>query len=323
MSKIIIILDKYSDWLEAYSVIKTYPKYNLHYYYKDNDTRNDSNSINCIFSNIVSNSVEIQSFACGTTNEELWDKAKKSLLTLESGDIFCAPYIRFPAYWKLLKSIPDDITTINLSDSFPDSFGYWGFGLGFGLGFGFWFRLRQFIKVPFRALYAITHKPDICFYPLFPNMKNVFVKQTLPVILPVLTMNKRQQILQITNGEKRPLLIGGFKFNVEKMAKYLKIDKYIATSKLMEIIVDGVKVPLNERICAEEVLMSGCVSAVYGYPSTVFAWLKHYCPEVETKCFWCNGLDHRYGFYNRFAKQSLRKIGIEMEKEPQEILDEY
>ena len=181
----------------------------------------------------------------------------------------------------------------------------------------------KILTIPIFSLFAYINKPDICFFPFKNKIRNTFVKKTIPAFLPELTESKKVFFQNSLKGEQRVLLIGGFGFSIQKMASYFKLDKYIATSKNKEIIIDGTIYPLTERICAEEVLLSGMVSKIIGYNSTVMIWAKMYFPNIEVLCFASSELNRQYGkYFEKFTREALNKIGVELLPENIELLEE-
>jgi hypothetical protein len=317
MPNIIIILDKYSDWLETYSVIASYPEFdNIHCYYIEND-RNDSISVRNIYEGITNYSKKII-FHPSLSKQNLFNflNTRDFLSTISSYDIIAAPFIRYRDIWQIIKKLPINVTTIHLSECLPDTFGHIGYRIGFRGRI-----LKSYLTLPLAKIYAMTHKPDICYFPLYPKIRNPFVKKTFQVKRPPLMNSKAEVLKNITNEIKRPLLISGCGYNMERMAKCLNIEHYIATSKNLEIVVDGKVIPLTERICAEEVLLSGYVSSVTGYSSSAMIWAKFLYPDMPIQCYKATRLDHHFGKFNRYAKRALKKIGIDLKDENREMLD--
>lgn len=307
MPKIVICLDKYSDYLEAYSAVVDYSNYDIHCYFVENE-RNTVNSVKSIFSEIDdSRQVEIIAF---TNKAELFKHFFINDCELfNAGDIFVAPFIRYRDLWKMVPELRNkNILTIHISECLPDSFGHLGYRLGFRGN-----NLKSWLTLPFAKIYAITHKPDKCYFPMFPEIRNSFVKETLPVLVPTLSKDKKQTILNLCKQECRPLLITGFGYDLEKMLSSLNLKKFIATSKNKEIIIDGNTIPLDYHICAEEVLLSGLVTEIIGYNSTAIVWAKKLYPDIPIHCFESLTLKKSYGFlYNILSKKSLQNIGINL-----------
>ncbi|MDR0604502.1 MAG: hypothetical protein LBG80_09400 [Bacteroidales bacterium] len=314
MPNIIIILEKYSDWLESYNVIKLNPTFDVHCHYITND-RNDPCSVTNIFNYITDGRVYYYPYETRTKLFDVFDE--NFYKNVKQGDILVAPFIRYRNLWKFISKCPRNVTTVHLSECLPDAFGHIGYRIGYRGK-----HLKSWLTLPLAKIYAMMHKPDICYYPLYPAVKNTFVKTTYPVNKPPLLPSKAQLLKNHTNGIKRPLLISGFGYNVEKMAKCLNIEQYIATSKNLEIIVDGKTIPLTERICAEEVLLSGYVSSITGYSSSAMVWAKFLYPDMPIQCYEAKGLDRAYGKYNScYTKRVLKKIGIDLKEECKEMLD--
>ena len=320
--KAIICLEKFSDWLEAYSVfIDNTDLKEVRLIYIENE-RNNKKAVESLFEEYKNNiSFEYQGF----TDRTLYFKAcRDSLSELSKGDVLAAPFIRYREIWTLVpEARVKGITTVHLSESFPDSFGRLGYRLGFRLVGGFDIKgfIKQLCIMPFAYHYANTHKPDICYYNMYPAVKNEFVRTTKQAHLPKVNTKKKAFLLDKINGEKRTLLIAGFGYNLQNMVKYLNLNKYIATSKDREIIIDGIRYPLDDYICAEEVLLSGCVDSIIGYNSTAMCW-AYLIGNIKITCYETKRLSYQYGFLNGYlTRKTLKKCGIELLPECKEMLD--
>lgn len=315
MSRLVIALDKYSDWLEAYSCIHYNPDCDVEVHYLANN-RNDGESIRGVFNNIVSNEKGVHFFQ----HEDkmlMFNKLKQVASQLKAGDFLIAPFVRYRHFWQLTALVKNGVTTVHISECLPDTFGHVGYRLGFRGN-----KLKTWLTLPFAKLYAVKHVPDICYFPLASYLSNPFVKKTLPVVVPALSNAKQEVLASLMGGEKRVLLIGGFGYDVKKMASELSLDKYIATSKGIEIIVDGIVYPLSQRICAEEVLLSGMVAGIAGYTSSAIVWGKLLYPSMNIECFKAEHFDRQYGpFYSFLAARSLKKMGITVKPENKRMLE--
>ena len=311
--KIAIFLEKYSDWLEASHIFKyNTEKKNIDLYYINND-RNDA-SISKVFEPFLDrkDSLTLHEFP---NREKAFKQFGEDYKMLQKGDWAMAPFIRYKPLWELIKINKSGVTTCHLSECFPDSFGKIGYRLGYrGL------KIKTILAIPYFYRYAFAHMPDCCFYPLYPQIRNPFVKTTLPASLPSLSQDKLTFLREKTQGERRPLLITGFGFNLQKMAKNLNLTKYIATSKHKEIIIDGICYPIDIRICAEEVLSSGLISSIIGYNSSVMAWATH-LENIEIKCYESRELNKQYGLFGYFSRKTLKKMGIKLLPYPKEFID--
>lgn len=303
---IYIFLEKYSDWLEAYSVLVDYPEHDLCYFYIEND-RNDGKSMENIFMEFVSNEKSITSCAFATREEFLKSFpifAKK----LNKNDVLVAPFIRYKELWFCVSKINKGVITVHLSECLPDSFGHLGYRIAYRGKF-----IKTWITLPFMKLFAMINSPSLCYYPLYPLIQNPFVKKNKPIHIPKLTNSKRLLINKLLgeDSDKRTLIIGGFGYDPVKMANFLKIQKYIATTKGPQIIIDGITYPLEERICAEEVLLSGKIEKIISYTSSAVVWGKLLDSRILIECYLSNVFKEAYGpFYNLYAKKVLAKIGI-------------
>lgn len=320
--KAIICLEKFSDFLEAYSLFYDYKELvSVKIIYIENE-RNNKKAVESLFEEYKNNiTFEYEGYVDKTS---FFNACKNSLSELTKGDILAAPYIRYRNIWAVAPEAREQgIITIHLSESFPDSFGRLGYRLGFRLVGGF--NVKGFIKqlciIPFAYHYANTHKPDICYYNMFPAVKNDFVKETRKAFLPKVSERKKAFILDKINGEKRTLLIAGFGYNLQKMVKHLNLNKYIATSKDREIIIDGVRYPLEDYICAEEVLLSGCIDHIIGYNSTAMCW-AYLIGNIKITCYEAEKLSYLYGFLNGYlTRKTLKKCGITLLPECKEMID--
>ena len=94
--------------------------------------------------------------------------------------------------------------------------------------------------------------------------------------------------------------------------KYLNIQEYIATSKNKEIIIDGKVIHLDDFICAEEVMLSGCVDEVIGYNSTAIGWAL-LIGNIKITCYESTALNRQYGFFNgSLTRKTLKKCGVRL-----------
>lgn len=314
-----ICLEKYSDWLEAYSIFRFWEKIDeVTILYIENE-RNNKIAVETLFAEFKKNhNFKYKSFK---NREDFFTGIAGNLCEQVAGDILAAPFIRYRKIWKIVpKARKKGIITVHLSESLPDSFGRLGYRLGYRLGFrlvnGLSLKglLKQFISLPLMYVYAVTHKPDYCFYNMFPAVKNKFVKKTLRAYLPSVE-SKKDYVKGLTGEEKRPLLIGGFGYDVIMMSQYLGLSKYIATSKNKEIIIDGKTYPLDRYICAEEVMLSGCTDAIIGYNSTAICWAI-LMGSINIDCYESNELNNQYGFlFGKLSRKTLKKCGVDLKSE--------
>lgn len=316
-----ICLDKYSDWLEADSVFVHNPKIEKVQIIFLEDLRNNQIAVEALFDSYKGHIVfEYKPFP----NRQEWFHYIKSIVKkLEASDIIAAPFIRYRDVWKLIPAIrKTKAVSVHLSESLPDSFGLIGYRFGFRLVGGF--HLKGFIKqiciMPFAYFYAMTHKPDICFYNMYPNVSNPFVKKTSLAEIPQISQSKRKEIIALTNGEKRTLLLGGFGYDYERMAKSLGLTRYVATSKHKEIIIDGIIYPLEDFICAEEVLLSGIVDKIIGYNSSAVCW-AYRIEHVNIETYESSALNRQFGFlFGHYSRKAFGKCGINLLPEKREFI---
>lgn len=309
--KVLICLEKYSDFLEAESIF---------YYFNDiqevelvywENERNNTIAVRNMFYDFKEK-ICFNYISC-ENRLQLFEKANERLQGLHKGDVAAIPFIRYRNFWSLISAAKSEgIITVHLSETFPDSFGLIGYRLGYRMGGKLFSKknLKQLIGIIPMYLYALTHKPDLCFYNLMPYVHNPFVKETVQAVLPKISEYKRNFLQNIVGDKKRPLLISGFGYSLDKMVKYLNIQEYIATSKNKEIIIDGKIIPLDEFICAEEVMLSGCIDEVIGYNSTAIGWAL-LIGNIKITCYESTALNRQYGFFNgSLTRKTLKKCGI-------------
>lgn len=314
MRKAIIVIEKYCDWLDAFSIVKDYSNYSIELHFLEN-VRNDFFSINSLFSQFELKEIKI----FGHQDKDYFINVlpyEIAKYKFQPNDIVAMPFVRYISIWKALKKIPNFVITIHISEGMPENFGQIGYRLGFRSK-----KIKTWITLPFAKLFAILNKIDICYFPSYPFFNNPFTKVTRLVHIPPLVNSKKIVLEELLGPVKRPLIIGGFGFDVAKMAKVLELKYYIATSKEMEIIIDGVSIPLKERISAEEIIIGNYVSALFSYTSNVVVWCKRINPEIPIQCYKSSGINHFAGpLYSYFAKKALLKMGIKVLDEPKEML---
>lgn len=317
MANIIIFLDKYSDWLETYSVLhENHSVIGQVDVYVIKNNRNDVSSVRGVYSALLKEKSSLLNIIQFENKLELFHSFEVAALKLQSGDFVVAPFIRYRDVWKLGGNKLKNVITVHISECIPDTFGHVNYRLAFRSR-----KIKTWITLPLAKIYSVMNKPDRCYFPFYPSIANPFVKKTFQVSTPPLLDSKKTLLENILSGEKRTMLIGGFGYDIEKMANYLKLDKYIATSKGMEIIVDGEKYPLTERICAEEVLLSGYVHKIVSYNSSAVVWAKMIYPQMEIECYVATALNKQFGFlFNKLSIQALRKIGIEVLPECKDMI---
>lgn len=317
-----ICLEKYSDWLEANSVFLRYTNIEKVQIVFIEDLRNNRMAVEALFDSYKNSIVfEYKPFP----DRQKWFRYIESIVSkLNPNDIIAAPFIRYRDVWTLIPDIrKTGAISVHLSESLPDSFGRLGYRLGFRIigGFKFTGLLKQLCFMPFAYFYATTHKPDICFYNMYPKVKNPFVKKTKQAVIPVVSQEKKKQIIALTRGEQRVLLLGGFGYDYKKMAESLGLSRYIATSKHKEIIIDGNLHPLDDFICAEEVLLSGVVNKIIGYNSTAICW-AYRIGGIEIETYEATALNRQYGFmFGRLSRKTFAKCGINLLKERTAFID--
>lgn len=311
--KIVLILEKYSDWLEAFSVIQDFPGLSLYCYLIEND-RNDLASVKGVFESFVPGD-KLHCFTYET--RALLLKAVIDISdTITGNDVVAAPFIRYREIWAIIAKLQKQTVTVHLSECLPDTFGHLGYRIGYRGK-----NLKTWLSLPFFKLYALANKPDRCYFPLYPIFKNPFVKETLATHKPIIKKGKIEFLNDILKNEKRIMLIGGFGYDVSKMAQELGIQKFIATSKHKEIIVDGETIQLQERICAEEIMFGGYVSKIVAYTTSAVVWAKMFCPEIEIDCYEAKQFNVQFGpFYNKYAISSLSKLQITVKPENKNML---
>lgn len=319
--KVLICLEKYSDFLEAESIF---------YYFKDiqevdlvywENERNNTIAVRNMFYDFKEK-ISFNYISC-ENRLQLFEKANIRLQDLHKGDIAAMPFIRYRNFWSLISTAKSKgIITVHLSETFPDSFGLIGYRLGYRMGGKLFSKknLKQMIGIIPMYLYALMHKPDLCFYNLMPYVHNPFVKETVQAVLPKISEYKRNFLQDIVGDKKRPLLVSGFGYDLDKMVKYLNIQEYIATSKNKEIIIDGKIIPLDEFICAEEVMLSGCVNEVISYNSTAIGWAL-LIGDIKIMCYESTALNRQYGLlYGCLTRNTLKQCSIKLFSECKDML---
>lgn len=114
--------------------------------------------------------------------------------------------------------------------------------------------------------------------------------------------------------------MGGFGYDYKRMAESLGLTRYVATSKHKEIIIDGVVHPLDDFICAEEVLLSGVVDKIIGYNSTAICW-AYRIGGIEIETYEASALNRQYGFlFGSLSRKTLAKCGINLLAEKKDFL---
>lgn len=318
----LICLEKFSDWLEASSIFHYFKNINkVRIIYIEN-ARNNRNAVENLFGNYKGT---IAFSYKGMDDREAFFKCiAEEMQELNKGDVLAAPFIRYRNIWTCVSEARKrGIITVHLSESLPDSFGRLGYRLGFRLVGGFNIKglLKQLISIPIMYVFARKNEPDICFYNMADYLPNPFVKTTIKAYVPMVDSKKKAFLKSLVGEEKRPLLISGFGYNLEKMVKHLNVEKYIATSKDKEIIIDGKAYPLDEFICAEEVLLSGCANRIIGYNSTAMCWAMM-LGNINIECYESRKLSQLYGFLNGYlSRKTLRKCNVTMLPECKEMVD--
>lgn len=307
MERIVIFIQKYSDWLEAYSVIKENPELPIICHFVENE-RNDESSMKSIFEYLTNAKVIYLKY-------ENFLEMEAAFSTVKDGDIFVAPLCRFRSLWRTVKKSSKRIRMVCLSESLPESFGLIGYRLGFQGR-----KLKTKLALPALVLYDFLNKPEIGYFP-YSKIKNPFVKSSFPASIPPLSPYKQKLIEELTGGKKRPLIVSGWGYNLENMVDQLGLTEYIATSKGLELVVDGQKIPINERICSEEVLLSGYVSYVVGYNSATMVWAKYIYPNISIDCYESLVLNKLCGKFGTYSKKTFEKIGIEVKMGKPEMMD--
>src|SRR5690606_28949846 len=185
MAHALVVLEKYSDWLETYSLFNSKQAFSrIDVCFIEND-RNDFKSVEGVFQHLLPNH-SVSYYSC-ETRENLFVVAREKCLHLEKGDYFLAPFIRYKNFWKLIRTSPKGVTKVHLSEVIPDTFGLIGYRMAYrGRNWKSW------LTFPLAFLYALTHKPDVCFFPLYPTLKNPFVRKSGRPIVPSLTTRKKE-----------------------------------------------------------------------------------------------------------------------------------
>lgn len=306
------ILNKYSDLLELYSAVECYRPTELTFAYIPG-VRTSQNSLASMIAAWPLDNCEI-SYVERATHREL---AEVILDASPRQNQVCAPFIRFRELWSTVPNLRKaKIRTTHLSESLPDTFGHLGYRLGYrGRS------AHSLLSLPYFKIRALRCMPDGCFFPCAPEIHNPFVKKTHQTSMPPLGSEQQNRIIELLGGKARPILIGGFGYDNGKMARHLGLSSYVATSKSREIIVDGVHIPLETHLCAEEILLAGVVSKVVSYTSTAVVWAKRWYPDLEISCYRASALDRKYGpIFSLLAARALRKMGVTVQPECRAML---
>lgn len=315
-----ICMDKYQDWLEADSVFTNYPTIEkVKIIYKEGP-RNSQKAVEGLFERYKS-SILFEYISLHNT-EEWFHYVELVVSNLNENDIIAAPFVRYRDVWKLVPVIRRKrAISIHLSESFPDSFGKIGYRFGFRWRDGRPVKgfFKQLLIAPFAYIYALLHKPDVCFYNMWPMVKNPFVKKTEKAVIPQISQKKKEDIIALTNGEKRTLLLGGSGYDYKRMALSLNLTRYISTSKHKEIIIDGIIHPLDDFICAEEVLLSGVTNKIIGYNSTAICW-AYRIGDIDIETYESTDLNRVHGLYGYFSRKTLKKCGIKLLQERNDFI---
>lgn len=322
MHKAIIFIDKYSDYLEASNLFSKEPSIVEATIIYREDERNDFVSMETAFTSANPwVHFHYEGFSC---RKDSFTYFSQNIVNLKKGDIVAAPFIRYFNLWKQIGTLRKaNITTVHLSECFTDAFGLCGYRLAYRSGETFMDKAKSFLSILYFVPFALKNKPDICYYPLCPKVRNPFVRNNCIAQMPTLSNYKKEFFEKTCGNTKRKLLIAGSGYDIQKMVLFYNIDKYIATSKRKEIIIDGIRYDLQERICAEEVLASGKIDAICGYNSSVMAWAKTHFPNIAIDCFEAKMLNKQYGFlYGYLCKKIASKLGFSIQNECKEMLQE-
>lgn len=321
--RVVIFLGKYSDWLEAYSIFVHFKNIKEARIYFKEDSRNNLKAVQTLYSEFKPY-IDFSYIAIHNESENV-EYFKQEISYLTKGDVLAAPFIRLRGVYCpfITTTRRKGIITVHLSEALPDSFGFVGYRFGFRMRGGFTFKnvLKQIISLPYMIFYSYIHRPDICFYELEPNVHNKFVKSSVVPALPKLSEDKVEFLKKMTNGDKRTLIVGGFGYKVQNIARAYKLSHYIATSKNKEIIIDGRVIALDYFICAEEVLLSGVVDRIIGYNSTAICW-ANFIGKINIICYDAKMQSEIAGHYfSYFSRKTLKKCKIIMLSQDDNLID--
>lgn len=314
MGKTVIVVEKYCDWLDSYTVIAKNPNDEYVIHFMENG-RNDIGSLNTLYREIVKGD-NFKVTGHPSKSYFINDLPYDIIKTLEQGDVVAMPFVRYLSIWKSLSKIPKGIRTIHMSEGLPETFGQIGYRIGFRGK-----KLKSYISLPYAKLYSMLNKADVCYFQAYPRFKNPFAKETHPMLVPPLVSSKNELLKDLIGDKKRPLILGGFGYDVFKMAAKLGIEEYIASSKGPEIIIDGKVHPLKELVSAEEILLSRNVSKIIGYTSNVILWAKLITPDMPITCYAVTGLNKFASpFFGWYAKKTFKRYGIIVKPEDKDML---
>lgn len=310
----IALIEKYSDLLELYSAVISWRPETITFVFPSGHRT----SIESIGQMIAAWTLPRGAlFHEVNSRQEAATVSKR--LAITDGHL-CAPFVRYREFWSLVPVLRrQGVRTTHLSEALADTFGHIGYRIGYrGRAWHTWISIPYF---KYRALFCM---PDECFSPCAPEIRNPFVKTTHETLRPPLSRVQKSRILNLLGEKSRPLLLGGFGYDIEKMANHLGISTYVATTKSRGIIVDGVHIPLEMHLCAEEILMSGLVTKLVSYTSTAVVWAKRWYPELEISCYRARALDRQYGpIFSFLAAKALLKMGVIVQQECAAMLGQF
>lgn len=308
-SKIMMIaaIERHSDLLELWSAVDFYQPKVLTLIFI-NGERTTQQGVENAISSWHSVCGDIRVIPASSKAEQF-----KMLLDRPHGtEVICAPFIRYRQLWMAVPMFrASGIKTIHISDCLTDSFGQTGYRLAYKGRY-----LRSWLALPIYKIMSLRNLADECFYPCAPEVQNPFARITRYASRPPLAEDLFTKLSSLLKGEKRPLLIGGFGYDCCKMADHLGLTRYVATSKMKEIIIDGERIPLDSHICAEEVLLTSRISQLISYTSSVVVWAKRWFPQMPIQCYQSSMMSKMYGpLFTPLASRTLRRMGVVVESE--------
>lgn len=325
-----IYLNKYSDWLEAYSVLAAHPEAQEVHILHDDSGRCCRASVEPLFEQFKQGR-QFSYEPVSPTHEEVFDLLCAELRRMRKGDVLAAPYTRLTHTWRtdlhdLAKN--QGVVRVQLSEAFPDTIPALFYEISFNnhVRWGatraqaFW---RSIKFTPWVVHHAYRNVPELCYFELAPELRNRYVRRTEPVVLPELPASRREWIEANLTGPKRTLLLPGAGYDLQKMVAALGLTRYVATSKARELHLDGQTLPLEWHLCAEEVILAGCVDRVVGYPSLAFGWARRLGIE-KLECYDSADMSKALGLgYGFWVRRALRSLGVEVKKQREDMMCHY
>ncbi len=197
-------------------------------------------------------------------------------------------------------------TIVHISDGAPHAFSLFGYILGF--------RTRSiitFLKGCYIYFEYKKAKADVCFFSLYPNTC-CFSKKTLPIKENLEYRPKGIESIK----DIETLVVSGWGMNTEELITYFDINNsYCASSKDLNININGKVIELEEYITGEDIVNFSNIKRVVGTASTVLLYAKNKYPHLEVDCVLTGVLNETFGiFFESEWKKLGKKMGINFYK---------